>query len=80
MRMFIAGLIIGATWKQIKWLTWDLIKAVVRGVYSAFSLACCGPLNEGYTRWDALKWLPKYGRREVAIFVKWEWWHGCHIE
>lgn len=78
--MFIAGLIIGLTWKHIKWLTYDLIKAAVRGAYRALMLAFRGPLNDGYTRWDALKWLPKYGCREIANFVKWEWWRGCRIE
>lgn len=80
MKMFVIGLVIGAGWKLIKWLTYDLIKAFMRGTYRALRLACVGPLNEGYTRWDAIKWLPRIGAREIASFVKWEWWHGCHIE
>lgn len=80
MRMFIAGLIIGATWKQIKWLTYDLIKAVVRGIYKAAWNARYAPLNDGYTRIDAFKVLPAEMLQEAKNYLKWEWWHGCHIE
>lgn len=80
MEMFIAGLIIGAGWKHIKWLTYDLIKAVTRGAYRAFWLACIGPLKPGYTRWDAVKWLPSIIPTKVGTFIKWEWWHGCKID
>ena len=79
MKYFICGLLIGYFWVDIKWLTFDLLKAIFKGIYNACRVVCFGSLKQGHTRWGAVKYLPKVIWYQCGTYLKWEWLNGCTI-
>lgn len=79
MKYFLAGLAIGLFWRDIKWLTYDLLKAIFKGTYNAVRVCCFGELMPGASRWQPVSKLPKVIWYEAGAYLKWEWLRGCKL-
>ena len=72
---------LGCMTPVIKWLTYDLVLAILRGMYSA--LRICLPPNSwtpGISTWQKCKSTGVIVWRSVKLHVKHGWLHGCSIE